>query len=241
MRAFALVLAVSLLGGCTGSHWLRPQAFVPPLRHYRIRYADAERRAVLPDGWTLVNHSQGDILHGPEWTTRQRSPNGHGTIERPTFDLFAQNARDGTAIWVQTIPLSVRLGARSLEVLAHQVVTDGLGERLIAIRAERGTHRETQVVSSQIVDEGEAEVSGVPAYLVTIQLSVVGSARAGGAILLTLVLFRPRDLGWRASRVADTSGQPMVVMAGFEVTRDRYDAHRPVFDAMLSRLDVRPE
>lgn len=242
MRALALVLALAALaGGCTGSHWLRPHAFVPPLRHYRIRYVDVAERAVVPNGWTLVNHTPADVLHGREWTVREPSPDGRGRIERPMFDLFAEHGEDGTAIWVQTLPVGERLGRRSLEVLAHQVVTDGLGEGLIAIAADRGGHRETQVVSSQIVDEGEAEVGGVPAYLVTVQLSVVGSARAGGAMLLTLVLFRPRDLAWRASGVADTNGQPMIVMAGFEVTADRYERHRPVFDALLSRLDVRPE
>lgn len=241
MRALALVLAILALGaGCTGSHWLRPHAFVPPLRHYRIRYADLEERRVLPAAWTLINHSDRDIFHGGEWTVRGRLASGRA-IERPTFDLFAEHGEDGTAIWVQTVPLGERLGRRSLDVLAHRVVTEGLGEGLIAIAAERGTHQETQVVSSQIVDEGSAEVGAVPAYVVTVQLSVVGSARAGGATLLTLVLFRPRDLAWRRSGIADANGEPMVVMAGFEVTRERYDQHRPVFDAMLSRLDVRPE
>ena len=237
MRALALLLAFA--AGCTGSHWLRPQAFVPPLRHYRIRYADVERRAVLPIGWTLLNHSDDDIHHSAGWTVQDRS-SGHA-ISRPSFDLFAEHGEDGTAIWVRTVPLTARLGRRSLEALAHTMVSDGLGEGLIAMSADRGNHTETQVVSSQIVDEGDAEVSGVPAYLATVRLSTVGSARAAGDLLITFVLFHPGSLAWRASGIADPNGQPMVVIAGFEVTADRYEQHRPTFEAMLARLDVRPE
>lgn len=243
MRALVLlVLLVVGTLGCGGSAYFRPQAFVPPLRHYRVRYLEADARRVLDAEWQILNFRGGSIPEGRGWTTRRTIDEGSGPRTRviPVFDLFAEHARDGAAIFAMTIPLERTMGRRELAIVAHDFVDELVGSALSVVRRTRGDATEERLVASRVMEETPARVGGAEAYLLTIERAQVGAV-TGSSQIFTFVLIRPPRL-FRSSGVADARhGAPMLILVGLESRADRYDLHRPEFDGLLSRLDVRPE
>lgn len=108
------ILALGVLSGCNGSAYFRPHAFVPPMRHYRVRYAEPSTRAVLGADWNLLNFHGHDIRRTPDWVSHAQVDEGGGARARaiPTFDLFAEHARDGSVILVMTVPVAPNMARR---------------------------------------------------------------------------------------------------------------------------------
>lgn len=236
------MLALGLLTGCNGSAYFRPQAFVPPMRHYRVRYAEASTRDVLGADWNLLNFRDGQIRQTPDWVSHARIDEGGGPRPRaiPTFDLFAEHARDGSVIFVMTVPLAPTMARRDLRIVAHDFIDELTGSAVAVVRRVRGDSSEERLIASQIIEDTEAEVGGADAYLVTLVRGVVGSASATASRVSTFVLVRPHRR-FRADGVAELErGAPMLVLIALDAAAERYDARRPELDALLDRMDVRP-
>jgi hypothetical protein len=239
LAAIALSLAL-LAPACVGSHWMRGHAFVPPMRHYRIRYDDDAHRAVLPRGWRVVNHDGAGVRLGDAWWSRDAVEVSAGTshlVPRPRFDLYAERDDDGAILFVRTIPVPFRIGARPLADFAHHFVLRARDEGLTFVDGARTVRPGAATIQS----ESPAEVGGVEAYAITVDASVAAAARHESPRTVALVLFRPGAWRWRESGLATAEGAPMLVVAGYAASPDDYDAHVADFHALLGRLDVRPD
>lgn len=238
--ALALAFALVLAPACVGSRWMRGHAFVPPLRHYRVRYADPSHHDVLGAGWRVLNHDGAGVRQSSPWWSDEWVELGGSTSQQrvamPSFDLYAEHDDDGAVLSLRTVPLSSRRARRPLEALAHALVTYGLGEN---VRLVEDPVHPVEVVSSEVVDEAPASVGGADAYWLTARVAVTG-ARTGRTELVSCVLVRPGAWRWRASGVADHEGVPMLVIATYRARADRHARHLADFTSMLSRLDVRP-
>jgi hypothetical protein len=238
----ALLFGLLVLAGCGASPYFRPHAFVPPLRHYRVRYLDAATQHVLAPEWQILNFDRGRIPETRTWMTRRVIDEGGGPrrVNLPVFDLLAEHERDGASLFLMTVPLESTMGRRELSIVAHDFVDELLGSALSVVRRTRGDTTEEHLVASRVLEDQAAEVGGAEAHLMTVERAQVGAA-SGSNQLFTFVLVRP-PRRWRSSGVADAShGAPMLILAGLESRADRYDSHRPDFDQLLDRLDVRPE
>jgi hypothetical protein len=241
MIAAAFLAGCTFVAGCTGSPYFRPHAFVPPLRHYRVRYDDPAAQRVLAPGWQVLNFRDGRVAPGGHWTTTRSVDEGRGPRPRtiPLFDLFAEHERDGAALFVMTVPLELTMGRRDLRIVAHEFIDELAGSAVAVVRRVRGGSTEESLVASRLVEDTVAEVGGAEAYLVTLERRIVGSSSVVAQRTMTFVLIRPHRR-WRASGVAEDDGAPMLVMVGLESPSERYDAHRGDLDSLLGRLDVRP-
>lgn len=249
----ALVALVS--SGCIASETYRPRAFVPELRHYRVRYEEGgvDARRVLPEGWSI----EGYRVDGEGRPTRPfDSPtatvgvgidlDGDHRVDlrgrAPRFDLHYQHDEDGAELSASTLPLEPRLARRSLPILAHQLLDGAFGEGFVQGVGDSGR---TRAYVTRIVDEQEVQVGGAPAYSLTFELAQVvpGEGPAfGRGETMTIVMVRPGALRWREGGLASTtSGVPMLIVLTYSARSDRYALHRGDFDALLDRLDVRPD
>lgn len=250
-----IVLAIAITAaGCGGSDFYRARAFVPAPRHYRVRYLEGEEdaRRVLPASWAV----RGFRVDGAGRPGDPNMPAGSGVTiaidvdgdgdpdvrgETPRFDLHYEADEDGAELWATTVPLSPRLGRRSLAILARELVEGVFGAGFVTFRDGRARAYETV-----IVDETEARVGGAPAYVITFQIAQVPVAGSRATVsdgeMVTLVLVRPGRLLWRPGALASTGdGVPMLIVLGLDARADRHALHRPALDALLDRLDVRPD
>lgn len=241
MRALVTFVLLAMIAGCGGSEWFRPHAFVPPLRHYRIRYSDVADQRLLGPEWQVLNFRNGHIPYTSDWMTARTVDEGGGPRRRliPIFDFVAEHERDGAALFVMTVPLEPTMARRDLRIIAHDFVDELVGSAVAVVRRSRGGSSEERVVTSHMLEDTAAEVGGAEAYLVTLERDVVGSSSATSSRTLTFALIRP-PRRWRASGLADDHGAPMVVFVGLESATERYASHRGDLDAVLGRLDVRP-
>ncbi len=240
MRALA-ILALVVLSACNGSAYFRPHAFVPPMRHYRVRYSDPSAREVLSADWNLLNFRRGELLRTPDWVTRANVDEGRGPRPRviPTFDLFAEHARDGSVIFVMTAPLGPNMARRDLRIVAHDFIDELTGSALAVVRRVRADASEERLIASHVLEDTVAEVGGAEAYLVTLSRGVVGSASVTAQRITTFVIVRPHRF-FRSSGLADPEqGAPMLLLIALDAAAERYDARRPELDSLLDRLDVR--
>lgn len=252
--SFVVLVALGA-SGCIASETYREHAFVPALRHYRVRYepGGADARRVLPEAWSV----DGYRVDGEGRPTRPfDSPtamvgvgidlDGDHRVDlrgrTPRFDLHYQHDEDGAELSASTLPLEPRLARRSLPVLAHQLLDGAFGEGFI--QGVGGSGR-TRAYVTRIVDEQEAQVGGAPAYSLTFEVAqlVPGEGPAfGRGETMTIVMVRPGALRWREGGLASTSsGVPMLILLMYSARSDRYALHRGDFDALLDRLDVRPD
>jgi hypothetical protein len=240
MRALALVAL--LFAGCGGSPWFRPHAFVPPLRHYRVRYDEPASRTVLPSTWRVLNFRGGVIDDDAAWIARVTVDEGGGPrrVLVPTFDLYAEHERDGTVIFAMTLPLPPEQDRRDLSILADDFASGALGEGgLSVVRTRRGEMTEEQLAVTRTIERSTARVGGAEGYFVSVERGVVGSGRS---VILTFILVRPHRWRFRHEGLTSTtSGAPMVIVFGYLARSDRYPDHLADFEAMLHRIDVRPE
>jgi hypothetical protein len=235
-------IALASIAGCNGSAYFRPHAFVPPMRHYRVRYAEPSAHDVLGPEWNLLNFRDGQMRQTPDWVTHARVDEGSGERPQsfPTFDLFAEHARDGSVIFVMTVPLGPSMERRDLRIVAHDFIDELTGSAIAVVRRVRGDASEERLIASRVIEDTEAEVGGADAYLFTLSRGVVGSASVTALRVSTFVLVRPHR-HFRGSGLADPErGAPMLLLIALDAAAERYDARRPELDAMLDRLDVRP-
>lgn len=252
-RALAAVLVLASLTGCMASETFRGAAFVPGPRHYRVRYLPGEEdlRRVLPGDWSIVNYrtdgegrpteafsAPRDLVRVALDSNGDREVDVRGTT--PRFDLHFQHDEDGATLSVITVPIEPRLSRRSLAVFAHGLVNGVFGEGFVEWDGDRARAYQTR-----IVEEQEATVGGAPAYLLTFEVAQVVPGEGpvfGRGETVTIVLVRPGELGWRGDSVASTgSGVPMLLIAMLGAPSTRYELHRPDFESLLHRLDVRPD
>jgi len=245
-RRFALAtlacIAIACVAGCNGAAYFRPHAFVPPMRHYRLRYAEPSARAVLGPDWNILNFRGEEIRQTPDWVTHARIDEGAGPRARaiPTFDLFAEHAHDGSVLFVMTVPLAPTMARRDLRIVAHEFIDELTGSAIAVVRRVRGDSSEERLVASRVIEDTEAVVGGADAYLFTLSRGVVGSASVTSSHLSTFVLLRPHRR-FRGGGLADLEdGAPMLLLIALDAVAERYDARRPELDALLDRLDVRP-
>lgn len=254
MRRLALLGLLALAStGCIASETYRGRAFVPPPRHYRVRYLSGEEdaRRVLPEAWRV----RGYRVDGEGRPTRpfdardeqvrvaldldgDTRPDLRGRA--PRYDLRYEHAEDGAEISASTFPIEPRLGGRSLAILAHGIVDGAFGRGFVELDA----HQRAHAYETRHVDEYEAVIGGAPAHLLTFEIAEVVPGRGpawGGGTTATLVLVRPGELRWRPDARASRDGAPMVIVLLYIARSDRYALHRGDFDALLDRLDVRPD
>ncbi len=249
----ASVLLASTFAGCAASEVYRDHAFVPLARHYRVRYVRGEEpsRRVLPPGWRVLDYRV-DGRGRPTTAFDRRSDRVLVAIdsdgdERPDlrgetarFDLHYEHEEDGSELAISTVPVGPRLARRSLEVLAHELVEGSLGAGFVEWRRDRA-----HVFATRVADERAARVGGAPAYLMTLEVAEVIPGRGpafGNGRMVTMVLVRPGELGWRPGSIARPhEGAGMLVLVTYSARSDRFELHRRDVDALLDRLDVRPD
>ncbi|UJR83850.1 hypothetical protein [Sandaracinus amylolyticus] len=248
---FVWIVALALTLGCVASETYRGRAFVPAPRHYRVRYVEGEHdaRRILPEGWRVRDHRvDGEGRPTRPFDAREdririaldvdgdREVDLRGTA--PRYDLLYEHDEDGSEIAAITLPVDARIGRRSLATLAHALLDGVFGEGFVDWSGDRARAYELR-----IVDESQAQVGGVDAHVVTFELaqSLPGRGVAWGrGTTTTMVLVRP-PLRWKPDARASEDGAPMLVVLFYESRSESYALHRADFDAMLDRLDVRPE
>lgn len=253
VATLALLAATGTLTGCISSDVYRPHAFVPALRHYRVRYADggAADRRLLPAGWRVLGYrvdgeGRPTFRHDgfEAWTNVgiDRDGDGHSDLRgrAPAYDLRYEHEDDGATIDAITIPLPPREARRSLGIVAHRLLDGVFGRGFVVHRGGDRSH----AFATRVVDENEAIVGGAPAYLLTFEVAEVVPGAGpvhGRGETLTVVVVRPGRLEWRLEGHATTSGGvPMILVLVYAARSERYALHRADFDALLDRLDVHP-
>lgn len=238
----ALVLALALVSGCGGSLYFRPHAFVPPLRHYRIRYDDAETRRVLPAAWRVLNLRNGRIDARSEYVDQIWVDEGRGPRQLvvPLFDVYAEHERDGSAIFAMTLPMPLEHDRRELQILARDFASGAFGGAgLSLVRTRRGGTTEEHLEVTRTLEDSPARVGGAEGHYLSVERGAVGS---GSSVILTFVLVRPHRWRWHHGGLTSTSGgAPMVLLFGYLATSERYLDHLDEFEGLLHRIDVRPD
>jgi hypothetical protein len=253
LSVLAVALCALAASGCIASETYRARAFVPQLRHYRVRYVaggDSARR-VLPEGWSVAGYrvdgqgrptepfrtAEETVAIGVDLDGDRRS-DVRGVA--PRYDLRYEHDDDGAVLAASTVPMDPRHARRSLAILAHALLDGAFGEGFVT----RGRDQERAYVT-RLIDEQEARVGGAPAYSLTFELAPVvpGEGPAyGRGETMTVVIVRPGTLRWREHGVAGTGdGVPMLIVLTYSARSERYALHRADFDALLDRLDVRPD
>jgi len=241
---FVLVLA---LIGChpprVGAFGLR--SFDLTLDHYRIAYA--QHGHVVSSEW-LINNFRLERGRPTQvkWTseyTRTLRPDmdSDGAYEPsftiPRFDLSYTHAHDGADLWVQTTPVSTRIGMRDLDVIAHDFVDRVGGGSYFEIDWAADALRERRI-GTVVREEGPVQVGGVPAYWVTFEIVSVDQRdvnQAHQGDLVTVVLMRP-EARWNTERRYGR-GLPMLVTAGYASRGEHHATHRAEFEDLLRRIE----
>ena len=215
--------------------------------HYRVAY---DRTGVLGAEW-LINNFR--VVNGrPEdakWTTEYQRQlrldmNDDGIYERPVtvsrFDLSYTHARDGAELWLQTTPVSTRIGLRDLDVIAHDFVDRVGGGSYLEIDWAAEAIRERHV-GTVIREEGPVQVGGVPGYWVTFEIVSVDQRdvnQAHQGDYVTVVLLRPEARWIPEERyVRGRVGLPMLVTAGYASRAEHHAVHRQEFEELLRRME----
>lgn len=222
-----------------------PASFDLTLDHYRVAYMPNGH--LLGHEW-LINNFR--LEHGQpteaKWTSEYRRSlrpdmNNDGVYERsftiPRFDVSYTHARDGAELWLQTTPVSGRIGMRDLDVIAHDFVDRVGGGSYFEIDWGAEALRERRI-GTVVREEGPAQVGGVPAYWVTFEIVSVDQRdvnQAHQGDLVTVVLMRP-DARW-TSEVAYGRGLPMLVTAGYATRAEHHATHRAEFEDLLRRIE----
>lgn len=246
----ASVLWVALLcaSGCGGPPaTFRATAFHASGDHYRIRYLASGQREVLSHVWRLANYQLESPRRGATFqrfeqidTDGDGRPDARGLM--PRDDLRFEHRRDGTLLFLRTLPMPADVGERALDVLADELV-QAVGSHTELEFDATGHAARARVVGTRVYSEGPVRVGGETGWMVTfdvvsLEQTVVDSAHVGARS--TIVLLRPESLRWRPERRADASGRaPLLVVIAMTGRADLHDAHFDEYASLLSRLDFR--
>lgn len=248
-RTAPLVLAALLCAsGCGGPpSTFRATAFHADGDHYRIRYLASGHREVLSHVWRLANYQLESPRRGAAFERFERidtdgdgRPETGGLMRRD--DLRFEHRRDGTLLFVRTLPMPEDVGERALDVLADELV-QAVGSHTELEFDSRGQSARARVVGTRVYSEGPVRVGGETGWMVTfdvvsLEQAVVDRAHVGARS--TFVLLRPQALRWRPERRADASGRaPLLVVVAMTGRADLHDAHFNEYASLLSRLDFR--
>jgi hypothetical protein len=235
IRTAALsVLVLASVAGCIRSETYRPHAFVPEPRHYRVRYLRGEEDAarMLPEGWLARGYHLDEEGRPTSRLDDARvgiDSDGDGTRDTnvPRFDMRYAHEEDGAEIWSSTIPLPPREARRSTRALVHRLIDAAYASELVRWDpADRPT----------VVDERPVIVGGAEGHRVTFEIRAPRRSRT-----FTLVALRPGQLGWVEGGLARPDGRPMLVVIGYAARPRRHALHLPELEALLDRIDVRPD
>jgi hypothetical protein len=227
--SFALMM-IGSFAGCIGSTTYRSHAFVPLLRHYRVRYengAESARR-ILPSSWSSSEDASTETISVAFDLDGDRDADIRG--ETPRQDLHYVH-ESGAVLFASTIPMGPRRARQPLAAIAHQLANGRFGRDFLASLGS------LEVL--QITSEYDARVGNAPAYCITFERAARNESRSE---LITIVLVRPHGLLWRDEGIANTeNGAPMVITLVYRAPANVHAQLRGDFDALLDRLDVRPE
>ncbi len=224
MTPIRYVIASLMLVGCIGSTTYRSHAFVPLLRHYRVRYDSAHR--ILPSGWSSSENARPETVSVAFDLDGDRDADVRGEALR--LDLHYVH-EDGAEIFAATIPMGPRRARQPLARVAHQLSNGRFGHDFLMELGEREVLR--------VTSEYDTRVGNAPAYCITFERT----ARSENE-LVTVVLVRPHRLLWRDEGLANTDdGAPMLIALVYRAPMRVHAQLSRDFDALLDRLDVRPE
>jgi hypothetical protein len=232
-----------------------PRRFDATRDHYRIELGLGGR--LLPEDWRIDNFvvdAQGRPTQA-KWArdyVREIVPdwNGDGVAERPVVlprhDLSFIHSRDGASLWVQTTPVSARIGERALEVIAHDYVDRVGGGSYIEVDWGAGEIRDRRMATA-IRAEGPVEIDSTPGYWVTFEFVSIDQrevdARHRGE-WVTVVLLRPPSYWARSDGQPATfrpvPGQtlPILMTVGYASRAEHHVVHQEEFEAFLRRIDI---
>jgi hypothetical protein len=185
---WGVTLGVALMsGGCATKTSFRGPAYQHEEHAYAVAYDDAKRLQILGDEWILDNYRRvpAKTAEEPDSLVRKTTSeyltsysfdlddNGsfEDKVKRPAYDLLFKNRRTNAQIWLTTIPLSRELADKELRVLLNNYVENISGSGFVVF--DLGASHSGKRFSTRVVERGDAELSGKPALVATVEVANV--------------------------------------------------------------------
>jgi hypothetical protein len=148
-------------------------------------------------------------------------------------------------LWIQTTPVSTRIGERDLEVVARDYVDRVGGGSYIEIDWGAGEIRDRRM-ATVIREEGPVTIDEEPGYWVTFEFVSVDQRTVDASHqgeLVTVVLLRPpsrwspRESDGLVTRPLPRT-LPMLMTIGYASRFENHASHRSEFESLLRRIDM---
>ncbi len=248
LRAATALALLALASGAAGCMRPRPvghfgeNAFYLSRAHYRIRYLDG--RALAPSDWRLTSYELDDDgrpvgarQDARFWTTYDQAELLGASRTRPVvaerFDLFFEHEDGRSVMWARTIPIRriwerepawrlLRAGVLGVDARSGPV-PDLIG---IGASEPRALGGEPEVRPARV--DGQR----THAYTFDLVRGAPPAARLWRVTVVGLRTFRPT---WAIGRRRLDS----FIVLGYATPPDAHDEHRPAFESLVRRLDLR--
>ena len=252
LGALSAVLAACVLTtGCkpAASGSFTADAFEQATYHYKVLAPDA----TLGQGWLIDNFYTSPRTGRLEpktadiyLTKYELDLNGDGKVDlktdAPTYDLRYTHRQRASVIWLRTFPLPKNLEETELRVLMRQFVDEiaGAGYEAVRLSPERSVVTERRY-AAEIVDQSEARLAGLPAYVATIDVANVDQIKLTPSTRHTRVqvVIEHTPFGYTVS--PPNIGQvtyPVLMMAGYSNLPEDFDQDVDTFRRFLGQIDV---
>jgi hypothetical protein len=243
----AFVVTTACMPAASGS--FTADAFEQTPYHYKVLAPDT----TLGQGWLIDNFytsprngrlepKTADIYR----TKYELDINGDGRVdvthEEPTYDLRYTHRQRASVIWLRTFPLPQNLEQTELRVLMRQYVDEiaGAGYEAVRLSPERSVVTERRY-AAEIVDQSEARLAGMPAYVATIDVANVDQIKLTPSTRHTRVqvVIGHTPFGYTVSPSGlNKVTYPVLMMAGYSNLPEDFDKDVDTFRKFLGQIDV---
>jgi hypothetical protein len=172
--------------------------------------------------------------------------NGDGKFdtenEELTYDLRYTHKQRASVLWLRTFPLPRNSEETELRVLMRQYVDEiaGAGYEAVRLSPERSVVAERRY-AAEIVEQSEAQLAGMPAYVATIDVANVDQIKLTPSNRHTRVqvVIAHTHFGYEVfPRYGDKVTFPVLMMAGYSNLPEDFEKDIDAFHKFLGEIDV---